>query len=324
MPTPLINAAITNAITQTIAQYSMEIFMFSSGFLFGISKLEISSFSDYYTFVRKKFKRLIVPYFVLSGIILLFKFTAQHFVTIKNPVKIEFWKYIIFNPFEGFATFLWFLYILFVVFIIFPVLQKILRNPIALFVFIFVIFLMPFPSFSYFNHYSLRRFLLVFYTGYLYSGFKFESINKFSLYLFILVSLTLILLNDQWRPIMHVLKTFTTEYSAYNFMNYIEILLGTFVFYYLSVLIKTYKGPLFHITKYLGSYSAPIYLLHTISMGGIRIVCFDVFGMNMSFRPLASILIYLSGIVLPVLITKYIINKYDVLTLVILGVKKVT
>ena len=74
---PLVNNSIHNILKIIFVQFSMPIFMFASGLLFGFSRSEISSFSNYITFVTKKFKRIIVPYLVLSGFIIIIKYFAS-------------------------------------------------------------------------------------------------------------------------------------------------------------------------------------------------------------------------------------------------------
>jgi len=322
MHPPLINAAITQSLKDILGQFSMEIFMVASGFLFGIARLEIYSLSDYSAFITKKFKRLMVPYFVLAGIILLLKFPAQQFVTLFSPVTHDFWKHIFFDPVGGFATFLWFLYILFFIFLIFPILQKILCNSMVLFLFLLIMYLIPIPSFSYFNHYLLRWFILFFYSGYVFSRCKIESVSVYSPYLFIILSVLVVLLTRQRGPVMDSLRILIGYKLANNLLKLIIALMGTFAYYYLSVLIKKYKNPLFHMLKYLGTYSTSIYLLHTISMASIRILCLDILDLNVKLFPLVSVLIFISGIMLPIFITKYIIDKFDILPPLILGVKK--
>ncbi len=321
---PLINAAMTHALKNAVSHYSMEIFMFSSGFLFGISKLKISSFADYYALVVKKFKRLMVPYFVISGIILLLKFITQQFVTLLHPVEHDFWRHLLFNPVSGFNTFLWFLYILFFVFLIFPVFLKIFHNSLVLYLIILTLYLIPLPEFSYFNHYLLRWGLLFFCSGYLFSRCKLESINVYSLYLCIFLFVLVVSLISQKELIMDFMQILIGYKLADNMLKLLVVLMGTFSFYCLSGVLKKYKNPLSQMLKYLGTNSASIYLLHTISISSVRIICIDILGFKESLFPLISIIIFISGIMFPVLIVKHIINKFDLLPPLILGVKKLS
>jgi hypothetical protein len=319
---PLINQSFTHLLKNIFTKFSMEIFMFTSGFLFGYSRSKIQTLSDYMTFVYKKFKRLMIPYFVLSGIILLLKSIAAGYVTLRSPVNQDFWKHIIFNPIGGYATFLWFLYFLFLTFLTFPILLKIIRNHSLLLTLLLVASLIPIPQFFYFNHELYRWFLFFFCSGYVYSYMQRESFNRYGMYLFIPIFGLSMILSEYRDSAADVLSVYMHHYSAVQLLKVMIVLLGSLAYYFLSLYIKKKMNPVSYFMKYLGMYSASIYLLHTISMGLVRIFFIDVLNISDRLYPFVSIIIFLTGFIGPVLITKYLINKFVILPPLILGVKK--
>lgn len=117
-------------------------------------------------------------------------------------------------------------------------------------------------------------------------------------------------------------KMFGHNNITSSLFRFLLVYLGLLTYYYLSIFIKKRRNYLFYVLKYLGMCSASIYLLHSISMGAVRVLLIDVIQLNEKLYYLISILIFISGIILPILITKYIINKFEILPPLILGVRR--
>lgn len=299
----------------------MHIFMFISGFLLGYSRYKIGSLSDYFNFIEKKFNRLIVPYLSISAIILIIKFTVGSFVPLRLQIENDFWKDVLFYPYGGYATFLWFIYVLFIIFLIFPVFQRIFRKPVLLLLFFAAIYYPPLHFRSYFSAGLVTHYILFFYIGYLYAKADLEKINSryeyFGLISFLLFSLLIL----YKMPIISGLN----EAGAYAISNklYIQLrgITGVFTFYYLSVLITKKIRPLYYLMSYIGVYSAAIYFLHTIFMGAVK----NIF-LQLPFETpvfMNNLLMVLAGIIFPILAVKFITNKNELLSRVLLGVRKI-
>jgi len=305
-----------------IAQFSIPMFMFTSGFLYGYSRTEVSDLSNYIDLIIRKFRRLMVPYFIISGIIIILKYLAESHVALIFPVDQNFWKYLLFNPIKGFAPFLWYLYVLFIVLLIFPLLNRIIQNSSFLLLLIFILYIIPIPEFFYFNHELIRGFLLLFCLGYICSNRWFDKINLFGPYLFI-ISLVLLVIIIMWEETINV--AMSNIFGHNNIMSLLFKLLSEclalLTYYCFSILITKRCNWLARGLKYLGMYAASIYLLHSISMGAVRIVFIDILQPNENLYYLISILLFISGIIVPVLITKYIMNRSKTLSLLILGVR---
>lgn len=102
-----------------IYMFHMPLFMFASGFLYQVSKRTES----YGSFVLKKFKRLMIPYFTVSIIILCIKLLMHSILPVENPVTLKSFIEIFYYPSAGF--FLWFIWALFLIMIIMPIFKTV-------------------------------------------------------------------------------------------------------------------------------------------------------------------------------------------------------
>jgi fucose 4-O-acetylase-like acetyltransferase len=322
---PVINASFHNALLKIIGSYAMPIFMFSSGFLFGFSRLKISSLPDYKAFVMKKFKRLMIPYFTIWGLYITAEFSAEFFsgfTSLDYSVDRSFWKYILFYPSKGTALHLWFMYHLFFVFLSFPLLKSIFRSSLLILFLIFLFYIIPVPQFSFFNHGAFRQFLLIFYLGYLYSHIHMEIIIKYSKYLCVLLPGILIILSNQKPAIADTLNLYMNSYTANKLFSLLMTFLGIIFYYNLTLFITRYKLPSFSLLKHLGIYSVAIYLFHHGSLVMTRIILINVLQFSSEYYPFLSIIIFISGIIFPVMLAKHIIFKSRILSSSLLGAEK--
>lgn len=291
----------------------MPLFMVASGFLFAFHA-NISTLPEYLQFIKKKSKRLIVPYVVISLLILFAKLVAEKMGPLEYPVTRNFWWYILFNPQGGYATFLWFIYTLFVIFLIYPVLTNLLRNKLILTIIIALVHLIP--GTRYFCLDLVFKYLIYFHIGALIASngaiiFKnFKNIN----YTLIPGLLMVLILSWQWdNPIV-----FTGLNS--DLLALLVALLGIMTFWMASHNFKNIF--LANNLKRLGKFSASIYLLHTISMGPVKLFLTDFYQQNYYSFLITAFLTTLAGIILPILITKYIIDPSPLLSRFILGVNR--
>lgn len=94
--------------------FHMPLFMFISGFVFQTYQKPIS----YKKFIAKKFNRLMVPYFLVSILIICIKLITAKAMYLQNPVSLSSFYEMFYTPTAGF--FLWFIYVLFLIFLIIP------------------------------------------------------------------------------------------------------------------------------------------------------------------------------------------------------------
>lgn len=100
-----------------IYMFHMPVFMFASGYIY----LAFKKDEPYGTFLTKKVKRLMVPYLVVSVLIVTIKLLSQRGMYVQNPVTPASYLRIFYMPEAGY--FLWFVWALFTMFCIVPLLK---------------------------------------------------------------------------------------------------------------------------------------------------------------------------------------------------------
>lgn len=97
-----------------IYTFHMPLFMFASGFVYIATKKSIS----YKDFIYKKVRRLMIPYFVVSFLIVSLKLLSQGYAYVQNPVTAYSYLKVFYLPEAGY--FLWFIWALWWMFVIIP------------------------------------------------------------------------------------------------------------------------------------------------------------------------------------------------------------
>lgn len=106
-----------DSIHDWIYMFHMPVFMFASGYIY----LTFKKDEPYSKFIIKKVKRLMVPYLVVSALIVAIKLLSQRGMYVQNPVTLTSYLRIFYMPEAGY--FLWFVWALFTMFCIVPLLK---------------------------------------------------------------------------------------------------------------------------------------------------------------------------------------------------------
>lgn len=96
----------------------MPLFMFASGYIYITFKKEES----YGHFLMKKVRRLMIPYFVTSILIVSIKLITEGNAYVQNPVTVMSYLKVFYSPEAGY--FLWFIWALWWMFVIVPILKS--------------------------------------------------------------------------------------------------------------------------------------------------------------------------------------------------------
>lgn len=99
---------------EIIYGFHMPLFMFASGFIYIATVKEQS----YHSFIWRKVKRLLVPYLVVSVLVISIKLLTQGFLYVENPVTVMSYAKILYLPEAGYFT--WFIWALWWMFVIIP------------------------------------------------------------------------------------------------------------------------------------------------------------------------------------------------------------
>ncbi|MDR3268088.1 MAG: acyltransferase family protein, partial [Tannerella sp.] len=104
------------SMVEVIYGFHMPLFMFVSGYVYwkGATRKPVK----YPDFILKKFNRLMIPYFLVSVLIISIKMVMGKNIYLENPVTWTTFLSMFYIPSAGY--FLWFVYVLFLIFLIIP------------------------------------------------------------------------------------------------------------------------------------------------------------------------------------------------------------
>jgi len=92
-------------------------------------------------------------------------------------------------------------------------------------------------------------------------------------------------------------------------------------FWFLSHMVN-YDFYVSRLFLLFGRYSSPIYLFHTIAVGISHFLLKALFSMNTVVAFLAAVLVYAGGVIVPILLTRYVFNRHPASSKIFLGVSK--
>ena len=165
-----------DSLLKFIYSFHMPVFLFISGFIYIATKKEES----YLSFLLKKVKRLLIPYFSTSVIIISIKLFSQGNAYLENPVTLNSYFEIFYLPAAGY--FLWFIIALWWMFVITP-LFKTRKQRLYLFLFSIIIAYLPFEPTHILCANEFKRMFIYFMLGvtiYDYKEYFNSIISRFS------------------------------------------------------------------------------------------------------------------------------------------------
>lgn len=107
-----------NCMIDVIYMFHMPLFMFVSGYIYAVYSRHPSDFESYRSFAAKKFRRLMIPYFVTSLLLLAIKFVTGQPTHLEDHVTLRSLFGIFYYPSAGY--FLWFVWALWWMMLIVP------------------------------------------------------------------------------------------------------------------------------------------------------------------------------------------------------------
>ncbi len=278
-------------IRSMIYKFHMPLFMFLSGLMFYYTYTDFQNIREYKEYVIKKSKRIIPPFIIFSLIIFLGKLYSSSNLYVEN-MDLDNLAYTYFllylQPSESFIGSYWYIYVLLEFLLLFPLLLKLSKNNMLLWIGIgIIIFFIPTSDYFAINmftrnfvFFALGIFIMQHYDVYI----DFLTKNRL-----ILVSLFLF---------SFVLTSFAGWYASLFFI-------GMFSIFALHSLIIGSLLNKSNLLITLGRYTFVIYLLNTVFIGLSKAVLIK---MHSPFI-IIFILSVLSGVIFPILIKKYIFKK---------------
>lgn len=288
---------VFDVMISVIYSFHMPLFFVASGFV-SIKILELSAAKEKINYIKNKAVRLLIPYFAVGLFYMPIKFVLSSFA-VKAYEFSNAWKLLIGeNP----NTVLWFLYTLFFAAAI-SVLIINKRN----FSFIFLLsMLISVGAYTTDSSVEITKYLFFFLLGiYLRANYekllpiiKKSTFLHSSLLLFVIVNIVLYL----------------TQYTILVFMTSI---IGTLYILSLSIKLKSINNNnSLKLFTMCGEYSMDIYILSDLIATAFRIIFWGILDINYL---ICTVICFVSGMFLPIPISKHIIRKSKILKLLITG-----
>lgn len=286
--------------------FHMPAFFFISGFLEGENK---RNFSEKKQVIVKKAKRLMVPYFFLTVISVLLKLLFGAFA--RNPLNYSTVVVDVLigrnNPNGG----LWFLYALFIISVFGILFDTINRTSLTCAM--FVIYMLNMVAFkqseyivAFFFNYAWIYFMGGIVRKYFYNKLKSSELIV-SLYGKAIVIVTLI---------GYIVLAYIKIYLIQSWvLATIVTVIGVVLLFVCAMQIE-YNNYWKKLWMLLGDYGMDIYMIGYYVQQTIFVVCGKILGFNYLIY---SWLMLISGLIVPVLLSKWIIRKNHVLSKLILG-----
>lgn len=298
-------------IHNVIYTFHMPLFMFASGYIYIVTKKEIS----YGAFIKKKLKRLMVPYFTTSIIIISIKLLTQGNLNVENPVTSLSYIKMFYVPEAGF--FLWFIWALWWIFVIIPLI-KTTKQHYIFFLFCLIISLIPFTLPEEFCFEECKKMFVFFMFGIL--SFENKYLKRIITEIKPMQTMIISLLFIMTETFFFIFPYHILSKTISFFLPYLGILFIIEVSKLISLYCITKKDN-FLITISISSYI--IYLFHTTFEGFAKAI-FEKVSLipehTQSFV-FEAIITIITGITLPIILHKYILSRWK-FTKIFFGLSK--
>ncbi|MBQ0089865.1 MAG: acyltransferase family protein [Prevotellaceae bacterium] len=279
---------------QWIYSFHMPLFMFISGYIYLVYKNKDLSYSG---FICNKIKRLMIPYFFVSTIIITLKILSSGNAYLQNPATVFSYLEMFYLPSAGY--FMWFLWSLFTIFLIVPIFKnKKLR--LCLFVFSLLLNLLSF-KFSFprlFSLHETQTHFVWFMLGVLVADYSERYSNVLCLWCKIISIASFVILS------------FIISKVNMGIFEKIMPLFGIPAVLSLSSIISRISGKFtFIIADLLGIGCFIIYLCHTTFAGFAKAV-FKKLPVGDDLFFLEAIVVILAGLIFPILLDHFVIRRF--------------
>jgi fucose 4-O-acetylase-like acetyltransferase len=244
-------------LRKIIYEFHMPLFMYLSGFVFVYSKAHINR-AGFTSFVSKRAKRLLVPFFVMAAIVILAKIAAQSFLPVHKPITDIFQSaaHVFVGTEKSPVLFIWYLFVLF----IFSVLTNILltQTRISIFSLFIIAIIMHFVHIVLFYSTITLDFLylnrVIMYYVFFMAG-CWACINKDAWFLFI----------ERWWPAL-LIAVLALAYPILA-TEWRYFLVGLLASAGLHGFFRAASGARLGFFEYLGRNAFAIYLLNMLFIG---------------------------------------------------------
>ena len=299
-----------DTMIRVIYMFHMPLFMFASGFLYQATYRD----QPYRKFISGKFKRLMIPYFAVSILIICLKLAMKGVMPLDNPVTFMTFVEILYLPSAGY--FLWFIWALWWMMVIIPIFRTVLSRQILLAASLILWFISPeLPEI-----FCIKQFgqMLVFFSGgtVVADYMRKNNIGSFSVGSQIISVAVFIAL--AWARISGF-----TDGAAPVISSIITLIINV-VGIAMSMSLafrwrRTASDRLLRVSYSVAAYSYLIYLLHTTFEGLAKGVLSKIHWFD--YQPqlltayIGTIAVICCGVIIPWWLGRYVLNRWSVTSL---------
>lgn len=293
------NSFILKYIFEVIYSFHMPLFFMLSGFV-SYKLMSLTQIKDKVKATKNKFLRLMIPYFVISIPSLILKYTFSNLAYNKFDRNAILNVFIGINPNGG----LWFLYTLFIVSTIVIFVNKKYFKLLSLI--FFILYFIPTENLVVFDIFRICKNGIFYFVGI----FTYENYDKVK-----------VIIKDKNVIIASILLLFLGNYTkiVYNFnfniLNFIITISGVVLVLLLSNNINK-ESTVKNVLNKLGDFSYDIYLISYFIQVPIRVIFFTKLNLNYE---IIMFLMFIGGLVVPVIVSKYFIRKISILDMLLIG-----
>ena len=284
----------------------MPLFMFVSGFVY-IAAIK----KDYYgRFLFHKFKRLMIPYFAVSFLIISIKLATQGSAYVQHPVTIMTYVHIFYLPEAG--PFLWFVWALWWMFVVLPVFDNKYKRLLLLALAV-VMYYLPFSFIEIFCLDKFKEMFVFFCLGCVSYDYKssLKKVGQIPFYIFMILFFTI-----NYLKIAHLLPS--------GLKIFVPLVCIAFFLSFCKWLEQKNWLPLNKLLMIIVSSLFIIYLFHTTCAGFAKAIVHKIpilmDAQNDLMFALGAVIVISSGIIVPILLDRFVFRKYK-LTKMLFGYK---
>jgi len=284
-----------NGLNDLISQIDVRVFFFLAGYVWHLRPGE-----PYLSYLGRKARRLLIPYFALAVLFLSIKIVPSHVMHLVNPVSLASVANIFIDPLHSYVPLLWFLYSLFCIQAVFPAIQKLGPRTFPVLIVIAGVWGIP--------------------TMFLCLGPTWENLPCFLAGAYVAQVLRIDLDRDVSRNTLLPAVIGTVLFlslwelrtpGAVLGERVSDALLGTIGVTATILVCRSIAGckpRWLTVLAYIGASSMTIYLFHTLFESSARVVCYQV-PMLRSFSFLAkAVAAIVAGVALPIAVQRLVIH----------------
>ncbi len=296
------------SLIEVVYSFHMPLFFLLSGFLYVYAKQALGPL------ILNKLRRLVVPFISIGAIFFAVKWIVGRYATLDHPIGPSSILDLFLSPATSYMPLLWFMHALFLMFIAFVPLRAILRSTSLVMLVVVVLNTVWLPEGVASLHKILAHFPFFIAGIWLRESGQLDLIRKAGWFR---IGITCAILFGliYWFGYSEAVYLDAIAYPIRLALG----LLGAMVVITISQRLDLANGRIAKVAGIAGLYSMTIYLLHTLFESGVRIIAFQRLHLGPEYFVVIAITAIAIGMIMPLLLEKYVLRKFGLTRKLILG-----